>query len=39
VSNPLAQLGPDRTGIAVMAIGRDPVRRDAGECQEFRVRG
>ncbi len=27
----LAQLGPDRPGIAVVAIRRDPVRRDAGD--------
>src|SRR3954465_2243481 len=26
----LAQRGADRPGIAVVAVGRDPVRRDAG---------
>ena len=29
VSNPLAQLGADRAGIAVVAVGRDPVRRSS----------
>src|SRR3954463_5702612 len=31
VSNPLAQLGPDRARIAVVAVGRDPVRRGTGD--------
>ena len=28
MSNPLAQLGADRARVAVVAVGRDPVRRD-----------
>src|SRR5215203_3694329 len=32
VPHSLAQLGADRPGVAVVAIGRDPVRRDAGHC-------
>ena len=31
VAHLLAQFGPDRTRIAVVAISRDPLRRDAGD--------
>ena len=30
MSHPPAELGPDRSGISVMAVCRDPVRRDTG---------
>jgi len=31
MSNVQAELGPDRSGTSVMAVCRDPVRRDTGD--------
>src|SRR4051794_21579979 len=31
VPHPFAQLGPDRPGVAVVTVGRDPVGSDAGD--------
>src|SRR3954453_20830697 len=42
VPHTLAQLGADCSGVAVVAVGRDPVRRDARDClggAEERLRG
>src|SRR5688500_14606526 len=32
VPHPFAELGPDRAGVAVVAVGRDPVGRHPSDC-------